>query len=64
MTNLIGAPEGKTSLGRLNGRWEDNIKINFRGKDFGDVDLINMVQCKSSGGFQKVGKFRDYFSDY
>jgi hypothetical protein len=27
---LVGKPEGKTPLGRLRRRWEDNIKINIQ----------------------------------
>ena len=27
---LVGKPEGKIPLGRPRGRWEDNIKMDFR----------------------------------
>jgi hypothetical protein len=27
---LVGKPEGKRPLGRLRGKWEDNIKMNLR----------------------------------
>jgi hypothetical protein len=29
---FAGKPEGKKSLARPRGRWEDNIKIDFKGK--------------------------------
>jgi hypothetical protein len=41
---LVGRPEGKGPLGRPNRRWEDNIKMDFRGKGFGDVDWVHLAQ--------------------
>ncbi|KAJ4442579.1 hypothetical protein ANN_04166 [Periplaneta americana] len=35
---LDGSPEGKRSLGRLRGRWEDNIKIDLREVGYDDRD--------------------------
>jgi hypothetical protein len=32
---LVGKPEGKRPLGRLNYRWEDNIKMNLTEIGFG-----------------------------
>jgi hypothetical protein len=32
---LIGRPEGRRPLGRLRHRWEDNIKMDLRGKGLG-----------------------------
>jgi hypothetical protein len=28
---LVGKPEGKRSLGRTGGRWDDNIKTDLKG---------------------------------
>jgi hypothetical protein len=43
VTNLVGKPEGKGAFGRPGCRWEDNIKINLREKEFGGVDWIHMA---------------------
>jgi hypothetical protein len=41
---LVGRPEGRRPLGRPRRRWEDNIKMNLREIEFGDVDLIHLSQ--------------------
>jgi hypothetical protein len=40
---LVGRPEGRRPLGRPRNRWEDNIKIDLRGKGFGNVDWIHLA---------------------
>jgi len=35
---LVGKPEGKRPLGRPRRRWEDNIKMDLQGVEFGGVD--------------------------
>ena len=30
LQNLVGRPEGKETLRRLRGRWEDNIEVDLR----------------------------------
>jgi len=42
---LVGRPDGKSSLGRPRGRWEDNIKmepqeVGWVGMDWIDVTLV------------------------
>jgi hypothetical protein len=41
---LFGRPEGRRTLGRSRGRWEDNIKMDLREIGFGDVDWIHWAQ--------------------
>jgi hypothetical protein len=41
---LVGNPEGRRILGRPRRRWEDNIKIDLREIEFGDVDWIHLAQ--------------------
>jgi hypothetical protein len=41
---LVGRPEGKRPLGRPRHRWEDNIKMDLREIEFGDVDWIRWAQ--------------------
>jgi hypothetical protein len=38
---LVGRPEGRRPLGRPRRRWEDNIKMDLRDTEFGDVDWIH-----------------------
>jgi hypothetical protein len=63
---LIEKPEGKRSLGRPRGRWEDNIR---------EVGLMYLTQdrgsmagpcehCNEPLGPIKVGEFLDWLSDY
>jgi hypothetical protein len=41
---LVGRPEGRRPLGRRRRRWEDNIKMDLREMEFGDVDWIHLAQ--------------------
>jgi hypothetical protein len=40
---LVGKPEGKTPLGKLRGRWMDNIKMDLLEIGLG-VDWIGLAQ--------------------
>jgi hypothetical protein len=40
---LVGKLEGKRLLGILGHIWQDNIKMNVREIDWGDIDWINLV---------------------
>jgi hypothetical protein len=39
---LVGKPEGRRPLGRLRRRWLDNIRMDFVGVGWGDVDCIGL----------------------
>jgi hypothetical protein len=41
---LVGRPEGRRPLGRPRHRWEDNINMDLREIEFGDVDWIHWAQ--------------------
>jgi hypothetical protein len=41
---LVGKPKGRRPLRRLKRRWEDNIKMNLRGIEFGVVKWIHLAQ--------------------
>jgi hypothetical protein len=41
---LVGRPEGRRPLGRPRRTWEDNIKMDLREVEFGDVDWIHWAQ--------------------
>jgi hypothetical protein len=41
---LVWRPEGRRPLGRPKRRWEDNIKMDLREIEFGNVDWINLAQ--------------------
>jgi hypothetical protein len=41
---LMGKPEGKRPLGRPRHRWEDGIRMDHRGIDWGSVDWIKLAQ--------------------
>jgi hypothetical protein len=43
---LVGEPEGKTPLGRLRRRWEDNIKMDFQEVGGGCGNWMELVQDK------------------
>jgi hypothetical protein len=43
-TVLMGKPEGKRRLGRPRRRWEDGIRMDLRGIDWGSVDWIQLAQ--------------------
>jgi hypothetical protein len=40
----VGEPEGKSPLGRLRRRWEDNIKIDLQEVVCGGIDWIELAQ--------------------
>jgi hypothetical protein len=42
----VGKPEGKRPLERQRRRWEDNIKIDFRGIGWGSMDWIDLAQYR------------------
>jgi hypothetical protein len=41
---LVGEPEGKRPLGRLRCSWVDNIKMDLREIEWGDMYWIDLVQ--------------------
>jgi hypothetical protein len=41
---LVGRPEGRRPVGRPRRRWEDNIEMDLREIEFGDVDWIHLAQ--------------------
>jgi hypothetical protein len=43
---LVGRPEGKRPLGRPRCRWEDNIKMNLRGKGIDGANWIQLAQYR------------------
>jgi hypothetical protein len=45
---LVGKPEGRRPMGRPRHRWEDNIKMDLREIEFGDVDWIHLAQDRDS----------------
>jgi len=45
---LVGKPEGKTPLGRLRRRWEDNIKMDRQEVGCGGMDWIELAQDRDS----------------
>jgi hypothetical protein len=40
----VGKPEGKRPLGRPRRRWEDNIKMELQGVEYGGMGLIELAQ--------------------
>jgi hypothetical protein len=40
---MVEKPEGKRPLGRLRRRWVDNIKMDFRDVEWGDIDRIDLA---------------------
>jgi hypothetical protein len=68
---LVGRPEGRRPLGRPMCRWEDNIEMDLREIEFGDVEWIHLAQdtdrwqagsCEHSNepsGSIKFGEFLD-----
>jgi hypothetical protein len=40
---LVRKPEGKRPLGRPRRRWEDNIRMDFRGLEWGGMDWIDLA---------------------
>ena len=43
----MGKPEGKRSLGRLRGTWEDNIKMDLRKMGCDADDWIDLAQDRN-----------------
>ena len=43
---LVGKPEGKTPLGKLRRRWDDNIKMDLQEVGCRGMDLIELAQDK------------------
>jgi hypothetical protein len=41
---LVGRPEGKRPLGRRRRRWEDNIKMDLRGRGMDGANWIQLAQ--------------------
>jgi hypothetical protein len=42
----VGTTEGKRLLGRSRRKWDDNIKIDFRGTCWGCMDWIDLAQSR------------------
>ena len=59
----MGRPEGKAPLVRPRRRWENNIKINFEGVEWGGMDWIDLAGPRERGNEHscsiKCGKFLD-----
>jgi hypothetical protein len=47
---LVGKPEGKSPLGRLRRRWENNIKMIFRKWDVGLQTGFSWLRIGTVGG--------------
>jgi hypothetical protein len=64
---LVGKPEGKKPLGRSNGRWEDNIKMDLQEAGCGGMDWIELARDRNRwralvnapSGSIKCGEFLD-----
>jgi hypothetical protein len=41
---LVGKTKGKTTLGRPEGRWDDNIRIDFRDTALEGVDWMHLTE--------------------
>jgi hypothetical protein len=41
---FVGKPEGKGPLGRHRHRWESNIKVDLKEKEYQDVDWTRVAQ--------------------
>jgi hypothetical protein len=41
---LVGKPEGRTPCGRPRRRWENNIKMDVREVEWGDINWIDLAQ--------------------
>jgi hypothetical protein len=41
---LVGKPEGKKPLGRPRRRWEDNIKLDLRGREINRANWIRLAR--------------------
>jgi hypothetical protein len=47
---LVGKPEGKRPVGRLRGRWEDNIKMDLRKWELRVWDGLSWLRIETGGG--------------
>jgi hypothetical protein len=56
---LVGKPEGKSSLGRLRRRWEDNIMMDFQEVGGGRGDWMELAQDRDRWR-ALVGTVRDF----
>ena len=45
---LLGRTDGKRPLGRPRHRWEDNIKIDFKGVVWGGMDWIDLTKDRDT----------------
>jgi hypothetical protein len=43
---MVGKPEGRRPVGRPRCRWVDNIKMDLREIEWGDMDWIYLAQDK------------------
>jgi hypothetical protein len=43
----VGNPVGKRPQGKSRLKWEDNIRMDFREKGWGGMDLIDLVQDRN-----------------
>jgi hypothetical protein len=43
-TILVGMPEGKRPLGRIRGRWVDNVKMDLREIGWDGMDWVDLDQ--------------------
>jgi hypothetical protein len=46
----VGKPEEKRPLGRLNLKWEDNIKVDLQEVGCGCMDWTDLAQDRAGGG--------------
>jgi hypothetical protein len=44
---LVGRPEGKRPRGRPRRRWEDNIKMDLREKEWDGMDWTDLAQARN-----------------
>jgi hypothetical protein len=49
-TILVEKPEGKRPLGRQRRRWVDNIKMDLREIEWGDMDWIDLAEERNEWG--------------
>ena len=55
-TILIGKSEWKRLLGRPTRRWDANIKLDFKGNGWADVDWNNVIQDTDERGLLHASK--------
>jgi hypothetical protein len=44
---LVGKPEGKSTLGRIRHRWEDNIRMDLSEIGWGGMDWIDLAEDRN-----------------